>query len=374
MGSTDSMKERQRRNIAFDILRIIAMLMVTMLHITGHGLGGVEIEAFSGTYWIVLIFNTFSLVAVNCFVLISGYFLSQKNVSLKKIVALWFQVWTYSVAIYLVLCAMPGVDVNFSIPALVECLCPLLSNQYWFFTCYLLLYLFSPVLNRLIAVWDQQEHQKILIALIAVFSVIPSINIWGDSFGTNRGYSLVWFSVLYFIGGYIRKYPLHLPVHPALVYAVPSVVLCALHSAITAWNPGIGSLEEILTNQTSYNGPLVLCASVGLLIWAQNSSPRSNAWIIKVITTSASLTFGVYLLHDHGTIRQVLWNDWVRLAEVSTNGAAFILRVIIVLIGIFVCGLAAEFIRQKLMGCFAYILKTENILDWKDRNETTKQN
>ena len=42
MGSTESMKERQRRNIAFDILRIIAMLMVTMLHITGHGLGGVE--------------------------------------------------------------------------------------------------------------------------------------------------------------------------------------------------------------------------------------------------------------------------------------------------------------------------------------------
>ena len=374
MGSTDSMKERQRRNIAFDILRIIAMLMVTMLHITGHGLGGVEIEAFSGVYWIVLIFNTFSLVAVNCFVLISGYFLSQKNVSLKKIVALWFQVWTYSVAIYLVLCAMPGVDVNFSIPALVECLCPLLSNQYWFFTCYLLLYLFSPVLNRLMDAWDQQEHQKILIVLIAVFSVIPSINIWGDSFGTNRGYSLVWFSVLYLIAGYIRKYPLRLPVHPALVYAVPSVVLCALHSAITAWNPGIRSVQEILTNQTSYNGPLVLCASVGLLIWAQNSSLQPNARITKVITTSASLTFGVYLLHDHGMIRQVLWNDWVRLAEVSNNGAAFLLRVIIVLIGIFVCGLAAEFIRQKLMGCFAHILKTENILDWKDRNETTKQN
>ena len=160
MGSTGSMKERKRRNIAFDILRIIAMLMVTMLHITGHGLGGVEIEAFSGTYWIVLIFNTFSLVAVNCFVLISGYFLSQKNISLKKMVALWFQVWTYSVAIYLVLCAMPGVDVNFSIPALVECLCPLLSNQYWFFTCYFLLHLVSPVLNRLMDAWDQQEHQK----------------------------------------------------------------------------------------------------------------------------------------------------------------------------------------------------------------------
>lgn len=359
MGSTDSMKERQCRNITFDILRLVAMLMVTMLHITGHGLDGVEIEAFSSTYWIVLIFNTFSLVAVNSFVLISGYFLSQKNISRKKMVALWFQVWTYSVAIYLVLCAMPDVDVNFSIPALVECLCPLLSNQYWFFTCYLLLYFVSPVLNRLIDTWDKREHKKILIALIAIFSAIPSINIWGDSFGTNRGYSLVWFSVLYLIAGYIRKYPLRLPVHPALVYAVPSVVLCALHSAITAWNPGIGSVQAILTNQTSYNGPLVLCASVGLLIWAQNSSLQPNARIIKVITTSASLTFGVYLLQDHGMIRQVLWNDWVRLAEVSDNGASFLPRVVIVLVGIFVCGLAAEFIRQKLMGFFAHVLKTE---------------
>lgn len=35
MGSTDSMKESQRRNIAFDILRIIAMLMVTICTLRG---------------------------------------------------------------------------------------------------------------------------------------------------------------------------------------------------------------------------------------------------------------------------------------------------------------------------------------------------
>lgn len=273
-------------------------------------------------------------------------------------VALWFQVWTYSVAIYLLLCAMPGVDVNFNT-------CTGGMSVTVAFQPVLVFYLLSPPVfvfscsEQIDSCLGSAGTPKILIVLIAVFSVIPSINIWGDSFGTNRGYSLVWFSVLYLIGGYIRKYPLRLSVHPALVYAVPSVVLCALHSAITAWNPGIGSVQEILTNQTSYNGPLVLCASVGLLIWAQNSSLQPNARITKVITTSASLTFGVYLLHDHGTIRQVLWNDWVRLAEVSNNGAAFLLRVIIVLIGIFVCGLPAEFIRQKLMGCFAHILKTK---------------
>ena len=350
---------KQDHNVAFDILRIIAMLMVTMLHITGHGLEEAEINAFSSAYWISLILNTFSLVAVNCFVLISGFFLSEKDISPKKLISLWLQVWTYSVGMYVVLCLIPSVGVNFNIKTLIECMCPLLSNQYWFFTCYVLLYLLTPILNKLVVSLSRQEYKKALVILIAIFSVIPSINIWGDSFGIIRGYSLVWFSVLYLIAGYIRKYPLRLPIHPALVYAVPSVVLCALHSAITAWNPGSGSVQVILTNQTSYNGPLVLCASVGLLIWAQNSSLQPNARITKVITTSASLTFGVYLLHDHGTIRQVLWNDWVRLAEVSNNGAAFLLRVIIVLIGIFVCGLAAEFIRQKLMGCLAHILKTE---------------
>ena len=41
-----------------------------------------------------------------------------------------------------------------------------------------------------------------------VFSIIPSINIFGDEFGTNSGYSLIWFVVLYFIGAYLKIYGL----------------------------------------------------------------------------------------------------------------------------------------------------------------------
>lgn len=38
-----------------------------------------------------------------------------------------------------------------------------------------------------------------LIVLIAVFSLIPTLNIFGDISGTEYGYSLVWFIVLYSI-------------------------------------------------------------------------------------------------------------------------------------------------------------------------------
>ena len=159
MSNSENNRSR-KETIGFDILRLVAMMMVTMLHITGHGLEGVAIRPFCGAYWITLILNTFSLPAVNCFVLISGYFLSRKDTSLKKVGKLWLQVWTYSVAVYLVLCVMPDANVHFNVSTLVECLFPLLSHQYWFFTCYLLLYLVAPILNKVIAAWQQQEYQR----------------------------------------------------------------------------------------------------------------------------------------------------------------------------------------------------------------------
>lgn len=340
---------KRSRNVAFDILRLVAMLMVTMLHITGHGLQEAQIEPFSGPYWITLFLNTFSLVAVNCFVLISGYFLSAQTISLKRLAALWLQVWTYSVMVYVILCLIPRVDVHFRLSTLVECLCPLLSNQYWFFTCYFLLYLIAPILNKLAQSWDQKEYRNVLAVLLIVFSLIPSVNIWGDSFGTNRGYGLIWFAILYLIAAYLRKFDFRLPVHPAAVYLIPCTALCALQAAVSLWKPDIGSVQTLLDNQCGYNGPLVLCASIGLFAWARSAQPKTGNQSAKIITTMASLSFGIYLLHDHGSVRTVLWNDWVCLKDATANSGAFLFRIILVLIILFAVGLAVEFVRQKIM-------------------------
>lgn len=341
--------EAQTRNIAFDILRLISMLMVIMLHITGHGLANVDLRSHQSSYWLSMFLNTFSLVAVNCFVLISGYFLSSQTISARKLISLWTQVWTYSVTVYVILCLIPGVDVQFRLSTLVECLCPLLSNQYWFFTCYFLLYLIAPILNKLAQSWDQKEYRNALAVLLIVFSLIPSVSIWGDSFGTNRGYSLIWFTILYLIAAYLRKFDFHLPVHPAVVYLIPCVALCILQAVVSLLNPDFGSVQALLNNQCSYNGPLVLCASIGLFVWARSAPPKTGKGSAKIITMMASLSFGIYLLHDHGSIRTVLWNDWVCLKDTTANSGAFLFRIILVLIILFVVGLAAEFARQKVM-------------------------
>ena len=95
------------RNIYMDILKIISMFMVVLLHATNFGIQNIKIEIGSINYFIVWIIRIFSMVAVNCFVLISGYFLCQKKENkeniLKKIIRLWVQTEMYSIGLYLIL-------------------------------------------------------------------------------------------------------------------------------------------------------------------------------------------------------------------------------------------------------------------------------
>lgn len=53
------------------------------------------------TEGIETVLHSFSIVAVNCFVLITGYFLCTAEFNYKKILNLWIQVEVYSIGIYL---------------------------------------------------------------------------------------------------------------------------------------------------------------------------------------------------------------------------------------------------------------------------------
>ena len=200
------------RNIYMDVLKIISMFMVVLLHATNFGIQNIKIEIGSINYFIIWIIRIFSMVAVNCFVLISGYFLCQKKENkeniLKKIIRLWVQTEMYSIGLYLLLCFIPQNGVRFSIKTCIKQSFPILTYEYWFIVMYILLLLISPLLNIIINNIKQEEYKTLIKLALFVFSIIPSINIFGDEFGTNSGYSLIWFVVLYFIGAYLKIYGL----------------------------------------------------------------------------------------------------------------------------------------------------------------------
>ena len=93
-----------KRDTGLDLLRIISMIMVVCLHTVGWG-GLVEGALIPGTvnWYLGNAMHTLSLQAVNCFVLISGYFLCTSQFQLTKFASAWVQVVFCSVGTNLVL-------------------------------------------------------------------------------------------------------------------------------------------------------------------------------------------------------------------------------------------------------------------------------
>lgn len=347
------MRETQNktvRNYSIDLLKITAMLMVVILHITSHGIHNATITMFSFPYWIVVIMNSFSLVAVNCFVLISGYFLSERNTSIGRIVPLWIQVFTYSVGVYVLLCVIPDTNVQFSFRSLIEHSLPLMSNQYWFFKYYVLLLIFSPFLNLTIKSLEKKQYTHMLGVCIVLFSIVPSVNVFGDTFGAASGYSLVWFVFLYFLAGYLRKYP---PQKRSWfrLYVCSSMAILMMRICGSA----AGGVFQIIANlQQSYNSPLVTAGAVFLFLAATNGPASYGIKSDMMIRKVSGLSFAVYLLHDHGAVSSLLWNNWICLEKYTHSGGTFIVRAICAWVLIFICGILTELVRDT---CNRTILK-----------------
>lgn len=341
-----SLKSTDERNNAIDILKILSMVMVVLLHLRQYGIYKAEVELHTPIYWMALLVRSFSVVAVNCFVLISGYFLCDQVVKKRKLLSQWIQVEMYSVGIYLVLCIIPKAEVAFSAKTLVRQMLPILTDQYWFFTCYILLMLLVPFLNKFINALSQAEFQKCLALLLVLFSVIPTINVFGDSFGINGGYSLLWFIVLYCIAAYVRRYPLKNRKY-GLGYLLCCMALVVLNGLCDYFAVKIPAINVLPNLAFTYNSVFVLFASVCLFEKAvQTRWHITNKTVGKMISRIARLSFGVYLLHENSQIRDILWDKWIRLSEYTNDFSIFIIRAIGAVCVIFMAGILLEWIRE----------------------------
>ena len=173
--------EKKARKTGLDILKIFSMIFVIIYHITLYGIDLVNIQQYSMPYWMITGLKCVSIVSVNCFILVTGYFLSKSHVNYKKLIGLWIQVEMYSVGVYLFLCMLPGTGIDFQVKILLKQMLPILTNQYWFFTDYLLLMVFIPLLNIFVQNVSRKKFKRTLLVLLITFSVLPTFNIFGIS-------------------------------------------------------------------------------------------------------------------------------------------------------------------------------------------------
>ena len=195
--------EKKDYNYGVDILKILATAMIIIMHILLQG--GVIRGSVPGTanYYLSWILEGICFGGVNLYALGTGFLNAKKNIKISSFIKRWFQVFFY-VAFFTLLfrLLMPGVV---SLKSWVEVFVPILSNQYWYFTQYFVLFLLMPFLNKLMASLNEREFKKLVCVIILVFSFIPTIRQY-DIFYTANGYSALWLMAMYLVGGYFAYY------------------------------------------------------------------------------------------------------------------------------------------------------------------------
>ena len=190
------------KNYGIDALRILSMFMVTILHVLTQG-GILNASGrFTSQYEVVWLLQTMAFCAVNVYALISGYVWVYAKYRYRNLMELWLQVFFYTVSITILFRLLyPS-----SVAALdwIKAIFPVMFNQYWYFSSYVALFIFIPLLNLILKKIKKRQLQFCITMILFFFSVIRTL-CYIDVLSTKNGYSLIWIRIVYVFGGYIRK-------------------------------------------------------------------------------------------------------------------------------------------------------------------------
>ena len=195
----------------------------------------------------------------------------------------------------------------------------------------------------------KQEEYKTLIKLaLFVFSIIPSINVFGDEFGTNSGYSLIWFVVLYFIGAYLKIYGLkkrkYLKWYCSICIGL--FIIKYICDMVGLKKSFVKAIPNLLIK---YNSIFIIIASICLFCGMVGSTIKVGDKIEKQIIILSQASLGVYLLHENREFRMLLWNRIVNLKRFSEMPILFGGYIIVSAVVIFFIGIVCEMSRKSLM-------------------------
>ncbi len=339
-----------------EVLRIVAMLMIVTLHFLDKG--GILKEftlkmGFNDN--LAWVFEALCMVSVNIYVLISGYFLSESEFKVKKVLMLWLQILFYSWIITAVFAIVTKGNLHFEngIYDLIPLVLPVTGNHYWFATIYILLYLFFPFLNKLTNALDKKNFKSLLIIGICVFSVWNTFLPFTIPVTDREGMDICWFVVLYLTASYIRKYPEDFKLNKwvyLLIYFACGVSAFALGKGLLLADTFIGKLGGFARNFYPYNSAFIFVGSVALFLFAVKSEFKCENFFAKVILFLSQGTFGVYLLHEHHLLRY-LWPTWFN-SETLSGRFAFVYVGAGIIVTVFIVGVIIDSLRRLIFGIF----------------------
>ncbi len=328
------------RHLNLDLLRVLSMLLIILLHSIDHS--GV-LEAGSNLFFIRFEYMLVQ-VCVNCYVMLSGYFLVTSSFRISKLVQLWMETVFYAFTFKVIFMAAGAAP--FSVLSLISCLFPFLTGRYWFVTIYVGMYLLSPFLNTAIWAMDKRKHAMLNILLCILFSAWNSI--WPTIAGMNSGggWGLAWFVVLYFAAAWLRLY--YKPARKQPWQLLVWIGIAAAVAGMYCIGTDISTvMQTFIGNWYKYNSlpsyMMTLAVFTGFMSISIKESRLSG-----IIAVLAASTFGVYLIHAHANVSPWIW-ETLNLPKMMES-PGFALKQIGIVLGIFLVCTGIDLLRKKTIG------------------------
>jgi surface polysaccharide O-acyltransferase-like enzyme len=338
------MNDKTVRDSNFELLRIILILMIIGNHYFFNG-GSISIlQPSNFNFYIDYSLLSFFIVAVNCFILITGFFQINKEFNFKKVVELWTEVFFYSFSISAIFWILKLEPIN--VKNIINTFFPVITAQWWFISLYIVLYCFSPFINIAINHMDQNTHKKLLLLIAFFYVLLPSIRPNFTYFQDN-GYSIQNFIFLYCLGAYIRKYDIPYKINYLNAYILTSLFLFLGFVSGTALHKNCGNFFD-------YSFIPVELSSFFLFMCFKNIKLNSS-----LINKIAASVFGIYLITQHQFIRTFMYYKILHCSDYYYS-PFFFPHMLVSLVGIFIFCLLIETFRQQLFK--AYQLQAFKVL------------
>lgn len=333
------------RSSNIELFRILSMLMIVAHHyVVNSGLMSC-IDAQNVLHfqdYFLLLFGWGGKPGINCFVLITGYFMCTSAITKKKFFKLLGERYFYAVAIWC-LFFFTGYEA-FSVKGFLKMMFPFFTVADNFTSCFLLFYLLIPFLNKLIHALTEKEHFMLMAWCIGVYVFLPSFAKANVVFNY-----ITWFSILYVIASYIRLYPKEWfsdvkatgsIAGVSLLLSWASVAVLAALSRIIG--KGVGICYFLVADS---NKVLALATGISGFLFFKNLKIGYS----KVINTIAASTFGVLLIHANSdTMQRWLWVDGCKNVGVYQGGNMIIHATVSVVVIYAVCTII-DMVRIRLI-------------------------
>lgn len=344
MGQTHTGKTTmpKMRNSNLELFRIVLMLMIIAHHyVVNSGLTALyDFSHISGNQLFLEFFGWGGKCGINCFVLITGYFMCTKQFTWRKFLKLYLEIKFYRITIFLIfaLCGYEAFSLSGAFKATFNVALGIGKN---FPASFIALFLLIPFINKLIDNLSKKSHLHLLLVLLAVYSLLETLFF-------NKAFEYIgWYVTVYLIGAYLRLYPFPFAknVKRCAALALAMFSLCMLSIIAFTYIPWLP--KNVYYCVSDSNKILAITSAVSFFLLFNSIQLKPS----RVINTLASATFGVFLIHANGpTMRHWLWHDTLKNVTFFNSDYLWLHAIVSIALVFAVCcclDLARQYLFEK---------------------------